>query len=209
MAGRPRGCTDKEHCSCPARLTQVAWARHRGISDRSVRRLVADGRLEVGPDRLLDRPDSDARYEGRTRHKRDGAAHAMDASATSPASAGTAATPARSETWAEAQERHERARADLAELKVRELGGEVVRVADVTREWYRVLRSVRDRVLAVPDRLAGELAAVARDAPDPMAARDLVRARLGAEIHAALTEAAAAVAEPDAPADGPAPLPTP
>jgi len=65
----------------------------------------------------------------------------------------------RVETMNESRARHERLKADLAELELRKRRGELVDVTDVGRALDRVLRGARDRFMALPDRLAPALVA--------------------------------------------------
>lgn len=51
--------------------------------------------------------------------------------------------------------------AELARLDAMERNGELVKAADVRREMFQMCRAMRDNVLGVADRLAGQLAATA------------------------------------------------
>ena len=57
----------------------------------------------------------------------------------------------------EERARHERAKADLAELKAQERAGELVELEEVKRLWATLATETRDRLLGLPDRLAEEL----------------------------------------------------
>lgn len=63
------------------------------------------------------------------------------------------------ETYNAAKTRHERLKADLAALDLAEKEGRLVEATAVEREAFRVARLVRDGLLNIPDRVAGELAA--------------------------------------------------
>lgn len=82
--------------------------------------------------------------------------------------------------WA-SRARREQAEADLAELKLAEQRGELVRTADVRASHARRLASLRESLLQIPPRLAAVLAAEADQAK--------VHDALAAEIHAALAVA--------------------
>lgn len=78
--------------------------------------------------------------------------------------------------------RREAALAALAELELEQKRGELVAVADVSRDWFKAGRTVRDRILNVPDRLAPELAA--------LTTAEAVHRLLSRELRDALTELA-------------------
>jgi hypothetical protein len=59
----------------------------------------------------------------------------------------------------DAQARKERALADLRELELAERRGELVSLAEVNEQAFSTARSVRDAMLAIPDRTAAILAA--------------------------------------------------
>jgi len=63
------------------------------------------------------------------------------------------------ESLAEAQTRKERALADLREIERSERLGILVEASAVKRVVFTAVRTVRDGILALPDRLAGQLAA--------------------------------------------------
>lgn len=80
---------------------------------------------------------------------------------------------------------HERRRlvkmqADKLEFEIGRLTSELVPTGEVGRAWARLAAAFRARMLALPSRLAAELAAE----PDP----NVVKARLEDEIHDALEE---------------------
>ncbi len=75
------------------------------------------------------------------------------------------------------------AQADLAELKVRRLSGELLSAADVKSEWISVIRATRARLLGVSSRIGAHLTA-----------HDV--AVIDAEIREALTELAGDEIEP-------------
>ncbi|MGA8688602.1 MAG: hypothetical protein WB662_01510 [Methyloceanibacter sp.] len=81
---------------------------------------------------------------------------------------------------ASARERLGQAQATLAEVKAKQLTGELVEVAEVEALWTRNLRSMRNRVLAIPSRVKD------------LSARQSVA--LGEELRAAPTELADDVA---------------
>ena len=164
MASHPRmaGCIDKAHCDCPSRLSHSAFARHRGIDQSTVSRMVQSGRLEAGPDRLLDRAESDARYEGRTRHKLDGAASAGMArsapGATGAEDDGGDIPEAIANSRALWDARKARASALREERKNATEAGTLISEVDVTARYTETLLLVKRRMMGLPARVAGRLA---------------------------------------------------
>jgi hypothetical protein len=78
-----------------------------------------------------------------------------------------------SQDLARARVRKERALAKFRELQNRRLAGTLLDAAAVERRWAAGLAAIRDRILAVPDRLAAQL--VARD---EASIRELLRTEL-------------------------------
>lgn len=70
------------------------------------------------------------------------------------------ASPDGNETYANAQRRKEAALADLRELERDQLNGRLVEVETEERAWASAAQTIRDQMLALPDRLAPELAAI-------------------------------------------------
>lgn len=62
------------------------------------------------------------------------------------------------ESMASARTRKERALADKAEVDAAKARAEVVSVADATALWFAAGRTIRERMLALPDAVSGELA---------------------------------------------------
>jgi phage terminase Nu1 subunit (DNA packaging protein) len=75
-----------------------------------------------------------------------------------------------------------RAQANLAELEEEELRGELVRVQAVEKRWGTIATNVRAKLLALPSRLAGEIAS-AED-------RSVIEEKSRAIVYEALTEIA-------------------
>tara|TARA_R100001086_G_C11713995_1_gene224991 strand:- start:10 stop:543 length:534 start_codon:yes stop_codon:yes gene_type:complete len=59
-----------------------------------------------------------------------------------------------------ARARREHYSAELTELKAAVEKGDLVRVAEVEREWANILTTLRTRLLSLPDRLCDELATI-------------------------------------------------
>jgi len=61
-------------------------------------------------------------------------------------------------TKAEADRRKAVALAELRELELRQRRGELLEAAEVRRQWAAALAALKDRLLALPDRLGAVLA---------------------------------------------------
>lgn len=88
-----------------------------------------------------------------------------------------------------------RAQADRADLEFRERAGELVRAEDVRRVTFGIWRTVRDAILACPDRLGPVLASEA----DPRRCSALLADELRTLLRAASDAAGADVAKNDHP----------
>ncbi len=148
-------------------LSERAYAVYRkkrglpGGTRWAVRKAVRDGRISKGPDRLIDPGRADREREGNTaEHKRH--------SEPSPS------------TYQEARAIREALNARLTKLEYDERIGDLVRAADVRKEAFEVGRTFRDRMLAVPGRVAALVAAEADVRK--------VEAKLADEIRRALEE---------------------
>lgn len=132
-------------------LTQSAYARHRkaeglrGATRQAVSLAVKEGRIRLLPDGTIDADEADAMWEANSQTPAD--------------TAQTAAARPRNKrpdaeiSYNDERARKERADADLRELKLAELRGELVRRDAVELAWAEVATQTRERVLAVPDRV--------------------------------------------------------
>lgn len=140
-------------------------ARSIGRHRQQLAKLVADGRLPKG---FVDRSG------GRTRVRLDGLAHAVNNSVraragsrflevpTTPAEVRrqVAATPdGELPDLSESKARVEHLRAELLDLELGEKRGDLIPRARVEKEAFDTGRTIRDSLMQLPSRLAGELAA--------------------------------------------------
>lgn len=130
-----------------ARIRQADLARLLGVSRATVSRAVRAGLIEPGPDGRFDPDEAVRQYHERARPRVD---QGPGQSAAGPA-------PDRA--------RYVAARADVTEheakikaLQLAELRGDLVRLADVRREYGALLVELRTSLLALPPRLAPILA---------------------------------------------------
>ena len=118
-------------------------------------------------------------YTKRFRAPAAGAKPARVPDAEGPAQAEPAANRPPDESHDKARTRREIAEANLAELKLAELQGSLVRADDVRHSLSRRATAFREGLLQLPDRLSAQLAAEAD--------QDTVRRLLDVEIRATLT----------------------
>lgn len=88
-----------------------------------------------------------------------------------------------SEDLARARLRKERALARYREMQNRRLAGSLLEAEAVERRWSEGLAAIRDRILALPDRLAARLAG-----RDEAAVRELLRRELEEALRTAHDE---------------------
>lgn len=150
-------------------LTLSAYAKHRGVTLNAVKQAISDGRLDksvsVGESgRKLVTPElADIEWDANTNAGTGFRAHMgrhalLRTSVRRPARFNV--TPiATNLTYSEARAERERFMAQLARLEYEKKSGTLVDAQHVKREAFRAARVVRDALLNIPDRMAGELAA--------------------------------------------------
>ena len=127
-------------------LSVTAYAASRkkrglpGGSRYGVQKALQAGRLRKEPDGTIDPERADRDWEGNTDPDRQ-------------------ASDVRPATYSEARAIREALNARIARLEYEERLGKLVDAAEVRREAYRTGRVLRDRVLAVPGRVAAQAAA--------------------------------------------------
>lgn len=162
-----------------------AYAKHRGVSLQAVLRAIREGRLTTSAVQResgrwdIDVDHADREWLANTDSGQGAPAHAKHRSQADTRPEITA-EPAEQITYAEARAQHERFKARLAQLELETRESKLVAADDVKRESYKVARQVRDALLNIPDRVAGELAAETNQFK--------VHQRLVAEIRRALEE---------------------
>ena len=158
----------------PVYVSQRAYARHRGVSHKSVQKAVASGRLAgaVRADGKIDPVAADRAWAANTdvtkprnsvsgdpKHRR--APGAPPTPARSRGDAGEPSDPGLGVTdrgYTAARAMREAFAAKTAKLEYERLSGKLVEVDEVRRGAFEVGRRVRDSVLSIPDRIAPILA---------------------------------------------------
>lgn len=185
-------------------ISQADYARRKGVSRQAVHKRVRAGRLSVLPDGTLDPAVADREWDA-TRQPDDSteaapaAVAAPTAASPSPAAASAAVgrpgsaegpsdapaslpAPAPRGTYAQAKTADVLYKARLRQLEFEIRTGKYVEVEKVSDRWFELARATRERMLALPARLAAELAS--------MSDMHAIRVRLDQEIRAALVAVA-------------------
>ena len=180
-------------------ITQAEYARRRGVDPTTVRDAIKAGRITL-IDGKVDPAVADIQWQRNTRARVNPARapgsapapmpqHQMSLSAAAAAASQPADGPAQADPAGESdywvsRARREHAEADLAELKLAEQNGQLIRVEAIRSALAGVISSTRDSLLQLPARLAPVLAAET----DAAKVHDLIQA----EIHQALAQITAA-----------------
>lgn len=179
-------------------ITPTAYARHRGCDEKAVRKAIAAARIST-INGMVDPAVADIQWAQNTRARADsGPGRRVPAAAASPGASQTPALPGGAAEGAAPivireippdegeyslnRARRERYEADLAELKLREQQGDLVRVVEVRAEIAKRVGQVRVNLLQIPARLAPLLTTETDQAK--------VHALLDAEIRAVLSSVA-------------------
>jgi len=150
-------------------MTQKQYALARGVSESYVSKLKRQGRMVFtasgmvnveATDRLVANTADPARGGDRT-----AGASPADAGAAEPQAGAASASRASGKAGLEqdagyrtAATRERLAKARIAELELAELAGALVRRDDVERLVFALARMAMDKMLAIPERLGGQLA---------------------------------------------------
>lgn len=179
-------------------ITQAEYARRRGVDPTTVRDAIKAGRITL-IDGKVDPAVADIQWQRNTRARVNPARapgtappsmplqHQMSlssAAAAPPVDGPAQPDPAGESDYWVSRARREHAEADLAELKLAEQNGQLIRVEAIRSALAGVISSTRDSLLQLPARLAPVLAAET----DAAKVHDLIQA----EIHQALAQITAA-----------------
>ena len=164
-------------------MTQAEYSRHRGCSREALRQAIQGGRITAfGPERLIDATLADAQWQRNTRARAPGANTQAATTAVQPGTDGISA-----DSYSAWRCRREAAEAELAELRLAEESGQLIRADAIRAAYARRLVVARERLNNILGRLAPLVAAESDQAA--------VHALLMAEVHAALDEIAQASVE--------------
>lgn len=143
-------------------LTVSEWAKRLGVSRQAAHKAVERCGIPL-TDGKLDPDVADVLYQKRTRvrarQRPPEGAMAAGAPSISGAQAPAAVGDAGGEDYWQSRARRERAEAETAELRLAELLGDLVRVADVKAAHSKRLAALRESLLQLPARLSAVMAA--------------------------------------------------
>ena len=136
-------------------MSQAEYARHRDCSREAVRKAVEAGRITTfGDEKRINAKLADIEWAQNTRARVGSKPPPEGASAVDPRAA-----PQGEGVYWESRARREKAEADMAELKLKEQLGELVRAADVRAEVAKRAAAMREALMQLPARLSPVLAA--------------------------------------------------
>ena len=147
-------------------LTFRQYAKHRNCSHTAVSKAVDAGRIPTVTEngqRFIDPSAADKAWLENTDSAKQvgGYTQVAGEAADLPADAGAGDDEESTQgaSLATARAKRELTQAKIAELNYQKLAGELVSAEDVKTEAFAVARQVRESILGVPDRIAGQLAA--------------------------------------------------
>ena len=144
----------------PQRLKQAALARTLGVSRQAIGELIKRQIIPIAPDGLVDVEMARMAIASRVRPSGKTAA-ASGAATTTPAQTTPAAPPTADAvmSYHVAKTLREAAEAKIAQLKLAEIQGRLVRADDVRASLARRAAAFREGLLQIPSRLSAQLAA--------------------------------------------------
>lgn len=156
-------------------MTPAAYAAHRGVSDRAVRKAIESGRLVKGATRkggrwLIDPEIADLEWDRNTAPQKvrsaqqinNGKARAKGEDPGEPEAPPIVPGAGRGQaTYSQAKAAAEGYRAMLLKLDYQERDGSLVKRADVERQLFEVAKQVKDAVLRLGPLMIGEIAKAA------------------------------------------------
>lgn len=157
-------------------ISKSEYARRRGCTEGAVRRAVRDGRIAL-IDGKVDPVAADAQWTRNTR-VRAGSRASDDAHLVAGGSPAARDDDDGNAGYWTAKSKREAAEAAIAELKLAEMQGDLVRVQDVRAAHARRLTAARETLLQLPARVVPLLIAD----PTPAAMDRLLRAEIVATL---------------------------
>lgn len=133
-------------------------ARVLGVSVNAVKKAIEGGRVSRRSDSWIDLTTAAAEFRASSAGPTNGNGGAIPAQYNDTTGELLDDGEAVGESMASARTRKERALADKAEVDAAKARAEVVSVADATTLWFAAGRTIRERLLALPDAVSGELA---------------------------------------------------
>jgi len=170
-------------------MTRAEYARYRGVNQGQITKYGRQGLLVEGPDGRIDVAATDARLDAVLNPVHGGDRRAEQSVEAAHDGPGRIA-------YLEAKAEETRLKALARRLELEERAGRLVRADEVEAEAFARARQAQEAILALPDRLASQLAAETDEAR--------VYALLEAEVRRIARELAASAAVEPAEASAPA-----
>lgn len=152
------------------KISANAYAKHRGVSGEAVKKAIQQGRITASPDKKgqyhIDPKVADKEWEENTRPSKPKEAkktkkeiekeqQEIESEADSFLDQASGKL-----SYAQARTMKENYNAKLAKIKFEEQSGILVSADKVKDDAFKMARAVRNQILALPDRIAGELASM-------------------------------------------------
>lgn len=178
-ASAKRGKAPKDATEEPTKvlMSMREYARFRGVSHTAVQKAVKEGRIRIRKDGRINRKKADAEWKENTLAppaQKEEKPKSQTATPGPDRFADEEDLDDEGTTFSQARTAKELYLARLRKLEFEEKSGKLVDANAVRRAQFSLLRTIRDQLLELPDRLADELAAE----DDPMEVRDLFMAEL-------------------------------
>lgn len=149
-------------------ITQAEYARRRGVAKSAVAKAVSENRISLINGKV-DPSVADIQWERNTRARADGGRATTELPAGLPPAPDVQTLPASTTDEGEYsvnRARRERYEADLAQMKLLEQQGDLVRVVEVRAEIAKRVGQLKNNLLQIPARMAYLLTPEARSALD-------------------------------------------
>lgn len=149
-------------------ITQAEYARRRGVAKSAVAKAVSENRISLINGKV-DPSVADIQWERNTRARADGGRATTEPPAVPPPAPDVQTLPPSTTDEGEYsvnRARRERYEADLAQMKLLEQQGDLVRVVEVRAEIAKRIGQLKNNLLQIPARMAYLLTPEARSALD-------------------------------------------
>lgn len=148
------------------KISAQAYAKHRGVSGEAVKKAIQQGRITATADKKgqyqIDPVKADKEWDENSRpksaKKTKKAAPELEAEVTNPDE--LKIDPNKKLTFSEARTLKENYSARLAKIKFEEESGRLIPAEQAKSDAFRLSRTVRNQILALPDRISAELASM-------------------------------------------------
>ena len=146
------------------KISAQAYAKHRGVSGEAVKKAIQQGRITATADKKglyhIDPLKADKEWDDNTRPNKakKKTAQEVEPEPTSPDE--LKIDPNKKLTFSEARTLKENYSARLAKIKFEEESGRLIPAEQAKSDAFKLSRTVRNQILALPDRISAELASM-------------------------------------------------